>query len=261
MSLKPNPTLTNNERSHLIENLKNVRSIEERLKLFLVLYPQSISGVSVEYPNPKTKSPKSTNKCKLIVNKEDLEHEVRISRNLLTVLSDFTKVSRRSLERGIASFFERKFGFQNIRPYSQSSLIFGNSKPISVRKKRVIVRLLKTNQILNQSPQISPDCQKKQSTKLQRLPKQQQKISQNKKQAIPNFQKNNTKPEKIFDLLPIISTTLISLKRDKRPSFPNLQARKRNFNSTHNQQFSALQMLCEIAQLQKIKKTNLNHKI
>ncbi|KAJ3436275.1 hypothetical protein M0812_18332 [Anaeramoeba flamelloides] len=257
MSLKPNPTLTNNERSQLIEDLKNVRSMEERLKLLLVLYPQSISGVSTEKPDSKTKHTIDRKKCKLIVNKEDLLHEVRINRNLLTVLSDFTKVSRRSLERGVASFFERKFGFQNIRPYSQTSLIFGNSKPISVRKKRVIVRLKKTNQILSQTSQISSDCKKKQPPKLQ----QQQKISQNKKQTIPNCQKNNEKPEKILDLLPIISTTLISLKRDKRPTSPNLQVRKRNFNSTHNQQFSALQMLCEIAQLQKIKKTNLNHKI
>ncbi|KAJ3428543.1 hypothetical protein M0812_23867 [Anaeramoeba flamelloides] len=241
MSLKPNLNLTNEERVHLIEKLKIVRSMEERLKILSVLYPQSITSVG---SNGKSTSEGKTN-----------TKEVRLNRSLLRVLSEITMVSRRSLERGLSSFFERKYGFQNIRPYSRSALIFGDSEPISVRKKQVLVRLKKTNQILNQKPKT------KKKTNLQSGSEQENSKQNLKKMKKILKLKTQTDEENFSDILPIISSTLISLKRSKRHSPPSWQKRKRSFNSHSNQQFSALQMLSELSQLQKIRKTNLNQKI
>ncbi|KAJ6238477.1 hypothetical protein M0813_25700 [Anaeramoeba flamelloides] len=243
MSLKPNLNLTNEERLRLIEKLKIVRSMEERLKILSVLYPQSITSVG---SNGKSTSEGQTN-----------TKEVRLNRSLLRVLSEITMVSRRSLERGLSSFFERKYGFQNIRPYSRSALIFGDSEPISVRKKQVLVRLKKTNQILNQKPKIKT----KTKTNLQSGSEQENSKQNLKKTKKILKLKTQTDEENFSDILPIISSTLISLKRSKRHSSPSLQKRKRSFNSHSNQQFSALQMLSELSQLQKIRKTNLNQKI
>ncbi|KAJ6240869.1 hypothetical protein M0813_23968 [Anaeramoeba flamelloides] len=237
MSLKPNLNLTNEERAQLIEKLKIVRSMEERLKILKVLFPQSITGLD---SNDKTTFQEQPN-----------TNEVRLNRHLLTFLSEITKVSRRSLERGLSSFFERKYGFQNIRPYSRSSLIFGNSQPISVRKKQVIVRLKKTNEILNQKPKINLQSVSGQENSKQNLKKTKKIVKLNTK----------TDQEQFSDILPMISSTLISLKMSKRHSSPSFQERKRTFSSHNNNQFSALQMLCELSQLQKIRKTNLNQKI
>ncbi|KAJ3438156.1 hypothetical protein M0812_17336 [Anaeramoeba flamelloides] len=237
MSLKPNLNLTNEERAQLIEKLKIVRSMEERLKILKVLFPQSITGLD---SNDKTTFQDQPN-----------TNEVRLNRHLLTFLSEITKVSRRSLERGLSSFFERKYGFQNIRPYSRSSLIFGNSQPISVRKKQVIVRLKKTNEILNQKPKINLQSVSRQENSKQNLKKTKKIVKLNTK----------TDQEQFSDILPMISSTLISLKMSKRHSSPSFQERKRTFSNHNNNQFSALQMLCELSQLQKIRKTNLNQKI
>ncbi|KAJ3445851.1 hypothetical protein M0812_11738 [Anaeramoeba flamelloides] len=119
---------------NILEKLKHTHSIKSRLILWLQLYPRSIIGLTIEHLNksigsPKTKSAlgnqKKKNKYQQPAQRQP--KEIKILRKSLNKLSEYTGVSRRSLERGLSSFFSRQYSLINIEPYSREWLIFGNS--------------------------------------------------------------------------------------------------------------------------------------
>ncbi|KAJ3431536.1 hypothetical protein M0812_20448 [Anaeramoeba flamelloides] len=123
----------------LLEQLKHTHSMKTRLTLWLKLYPQSIIGLTIEHLNfnlskskkkswinSKIKSKKATQALQAPTKPK----EIRILRQSLNNLSEHTGVSRRSLERGLSSFFSRQYLLSNVDPYSREWLIFGLSKKI-----------------------------------------------------------------------------------------------------------------------------------
>ncbi|KAJ3424743.1 hypothetical protein M0812_27167 [Anaeramoeba flamelloides] len=103
-----------------LSELKNVfskcRGYRERLIKLLKLRSDEIEGLSREYLKQsfldqadKTQGPKT----------------IRIKRSCLDFLSFLTDRKRKTLERGITSFFTRSYNLTNSRKYSRDWMVFG----------------------------------------------------------------------------------------------------------------------------------------
>ncbi|KAJ3442207.1 homeobox protein 13-related [Anaeramoeba flamelloides] len=163
------PTQTNESKhlkqTELIEKLKKVRSIKSRLMFWLKLYPESISGLKMEhlienYTNCNSKTFVAGNPLE---NKEkdtvSLPKKIKIQRKSLKKLSEYTGVARRSLERGLSSFFFRQFSLQNISPYSREWIIYGqNDKYTTNNLKNISQPNNGSNCKANAGDTASSDC-------------------------------------------------------------------------------------------------------
>ncbi|KAJ6251624.1 hypothetical protein M0813_14822 [Anaeramoeba flamelloides] len=123
----------------ILEKLKQTHSIKSRLILWLQLYPHSIIGLTIEHLNTNigVSQKKNTLNNTKITKDPDPEptqsppKEIKLLRKSLDKLSEYTCVSRRSLERGLSSFFSRQYSLINTDPYSREWLIFGRSGGIN----------------------------------------------------------------------------------------------------------------------------------
>ncbi|KAJ6233791.1 hypothetical protein M0813_29652 [Anaeramoeba flamelloides] len=134
----------------LAKKFRKIRSMNDRLILFLEVFPNSIKGLQLE-DLKNLKERKKLNKQLLKKNKsistnqkqrqcqipKPSPHKITIVRNSLAELANLTGVSRRSLERGLSNFFERNYSLHNICPYSRDNLVFGdaNYEGLSKNKK------------------------------------------------------------------------------------------------------------------------------
>ncbi|KAJ6252617.1 hypothetical protein M0813_13989 [Anaeramoeba flamelloides] len=79
--------------------------------------------------------------------------KIKINRKSLDILSEFTGVSRRSLERGLSSFISRRYNLTNISPYSRKWLVFGHPPNKHLKKANKLEIKKKKKKIFPKSTQ------------------------------------------------------------------------------------------------------------
>ncbi|KAJ3439944.1 hypothetical protein M0812_15987 [Anaeramoeba flamelloides] len=138
------------ETTNLLANkFRKIRSMNDRLILFVEVFPNAIQGIELE-DLVNLKERKKLNKQLLKKNKsigtsqkqeqsqisKPNPKKITIVRNSLTKLAILTGVSRRSLERGLSNFFVRNYSLHNISPYSRDFLIFGKTEDEEISKNK-----------------------------------------------------------------------------------------------------------------------------
>ncbi|KAJ3431891.1 hypothetical protein M0812_20815 [Anaeramoeba flamelloides] len=108
----------------LKKEFKKTRCYRKRLKKILKLRRNEIQGL-----NPKYLRESYINK----LHKTHGPTEIRIKRSCLDFLSKLTDRKRKTLERGITTFFTKNYNLTNTRNYSREWMFFG---PITSKKPR-----------------------------------------------------------------------------------------------------------------------------
>ncbi|KAJ3439626.1 hypothetical protein M0812_15660 [Anaeramoeba flamelloides] len=177
----------NPDNSQLIEKLKGVRSMKERLIMLLKLYPNSIQGLEISCLidiNPKPRSNGAGEEISLghtdkkgsqgIQKETNLPTEVILKRKFIRIFAELTTTSTRSFERGLSSFFLRNFNLINITPYSRLQITFGKKR--KSQPKKVLKFPLKKPKKSNQKSKLVVDS----------------------KFHFPNMQKSNCQTKTVF---------------------------------------------------------------
>ncbi|KAJ6254233.1 hypothetical protein M0813_12791 [Anaeramoeba flamelloides] len=108
----------------LKKEFKKTRCYRKRLKKIIKLRRNEIQGL-----NPKYLRESYINK----LHKTHGPKEIRIKRSCLDFLSKLTDRKRKTLERGITTFFTKNYNLTNTRNYSREWMFFG---PITSKKPR-----------------------------------------------------------------------------------------------------------------------------
>ncbi|KAJ6240788.1 major sperm protein [Anaeramoeba flamelloides] len=290
----------NSSEKKIITKFETERSMQARLILWLQLYPFSISGLKLEnLINDQKKKFQGLLEPSLKKKMNNLKNvptprEIKIDRSILNKISEHTGVSRRSLERGISSFFARKFFLLNISPYSRKYLIFGrnsqtdpkknknkNKSKTNLKKKEKMVKTIHNKNYNNTQAETKKNKKqkdyKKQNQKKKQKEKQKEKQNQKKKQK--EKQKDNEKEkekekenkkekEQITQL--IHQKQKIYQRREEETLLIDFIRQKRSYSATNNisnklitqnnpnQQTrkTPLQILCEVSQHYKRMRVN-----
>ncbi|KAJ6240453.1 hypothetical protein M0813_24166 [Anaeramoeba flamelloides] len=138
--------INSDQMTMLTKRFGELRSMNDRLFLFLQFFPNSIKGLKLEdLQIPKQKNVScseffnvnNTPDQKNNLNPKQNPKKIVIIRSSLTTMSGLTGVSRRSLERGLSNFFERNYSLHNISPYSKEYLTFGETDKLTTKKIRI----------------------------------------------------------------------------------------------------------------------------
>ncbi|KAJ3434170.1 hypothetical protein M0812_20235 [Anaeramoeba flamelloides] len=138
--------INSDQMTKLTKRFGELRSMNDRLFLFLQFFPNSIKGLKLEdLQIPKQQNVScseffnvnNTPDQKNNLNPKQNPKKIVIIRSSLTTMSGLTGVSRRSLERGLSNFFERNYSLHNISPYSKEYLTFGETDKLTTKKIRV----------------------------------------------------------------------------------------------------------------------------
>ncbi|KAJ6233346.1 hypothetical protein M0813_04216 [Anaeramoeba flamelloides] len=282
----------------LTQQLKTERSMQSRLILWLQLYPFSISGLKLEnLINDQKKKfqallEPAIKKTLTDPKNEPTPKEIKIDRNILNKISEHTGVSRRSLERGISSFFARKFSLFNIYPYSRKFLIFGTNSQIVTKKKLKIYKNRKNDNTVCLNKRIDQREDRDNETQKEKVHKKE--LTQENGLQNRNENENATGKEKDQDQNQIKQTNyqqveetlIMNLVRQKRSlntfnhngnqsiistnnntnhNNTNLNINQNNNNTNTHQTIripdqqtlkTPLQILCEVSQLYKKRRLN-----
>ncbi|KAJ3429882.1 hypothetical protein M0812_22881 [Anaeramoeba flamelloides] len=134
MSQATNP----NQLGIYLKKLKIIRSMRERLIIFLKIYPSSIRGLEISHLT-------KTNTAKTFKGKLAKPKEIAFSKSVTELFAKLTNMSRRSLERGLSSFFFRNFQLVTVNPYSRDGHIYGKIRNTNKKKKIVTFKSNKKN--------------------------------------------------------------------------------------------------------------------
>ncbi|KAJ6242629.1 hypothetical protein M0813_02477 [Anaeramoeba flamelloides] len=226
----------------LTKKFGKLRSMNDRLFLFLQFFPNSIKGLKLE----DLQMPKQQNmSCSELLNASNIQNQnnspnskqnpkkIVIIRSSLTTMSGLTGVSRRSLERGLSNFFERNYSLHNISPYSRDYMIFGETgklvtKKISVGTKKHETKKKKTPLVGKEKRLILKKKAKKtkKKTKTQINPNRTSNITLQKQ--LPNKQNN------------IPDNNWLNYKNDKINLNTKNKIRQKNVCQQINEKFSPI---------------------
>ncbi|KAJ6240550.1 hypothetical protein M0813_24077 [Anaeramoeba flamelloides] len=286
------------EENKLTQQLKTERSMQSRLILWLQLYPFSISGLRLEnLINDQKKKFRALLEPAIKKTLSNLKNvptpkEIKIDRNILNKISEHTGVSRRSLERGISSFFARKFSLFNIYPYSRKFLIFGTNSQIVTKKKLKIFKNRKNDNTVQETKHTvvreggDQEIQKEKENKkeLTNENENEQKNKSKNENKNRNRNRNEKKQIKQTNSQQVEETLIMNLVRQKRSLHAFNQLNSQSINNTkHNHNLTnfninqnnksrmnnqsvqipdqqtlktPLQILCEVSQLYKKRRLN-----
>ncbi|KAJ3449436.1 zinc finger-containing [Anaeramoeba flamelloides] len=126
--------------SRIIKEFNGVTSFSERLIILQKLRPTSIVGLKPKYLEKRFLKKESKNKIK---------GPIKIKRDCITDLVLLTKKPKKSIERGLATFFKKYFSFGNISHYSREWLVFGTNTKNSQNSNLEIIPPALSTTIIN----------------------------------------------------------------------------------------------------------------
>ncbi|KAJ3425723.1 hypothetical protein M0812_28168 [Anaeramoeba flamelloides] len=103
-------------------------SFRERLEFLIKWQPNGIHGLELEHLQSTPDDPNSASVPKPVL--------VRIKRECLTDLVKILDKPKKSIQRGLATFFRSTFGLHNVSNYNREWLIFGTRSDQEHKKKR-----------------------------------------------------------------------------------------------------------------------------
>ncbi|KAJ6236948.1 hypothetical protein M0813_27693 [Anaeramoeba flamelloides] len=103
-------------------------SFRERLEFLIKWQPNGIHGLELEHLQSTPDDPNSASVPKPVL--------VRIKRECLTDLVKILDRPKKSIQRGLATFFRSTFGLHNVSNYNREWLIFGTRSDQELKKKR-----------------------------------------------------------------------------------------------------------------------------
>ncbi|KAJ6232705.1 hypothetical protein M0813_04510 [Anaeramoeba flamelloides] len=122
------------------KKFSGVTSFSERLIMLQKLRPTSFIGLKRKHLEKRFLKNESHNKMK---------GPIKIKRDCITDLVLLTKKPKKSIERGLATFFKKYFSFENISHYSREWLIFGINTKSSQKTNLETIPSLLTSQMIN----------------------------------------------------------------------------------------------------------------
>ncbi|KAJ6249754.1 hypothetical protein M0813_16741 [Anaeramoeba flamelloides] len=103
-------------------------SFRERLEFLIKWQPNGVHGLELEHLQSTPDDPGSNSVPKPVL--------VRIKRECLTDLVKILDKPKKSIQRGLATFFRSTFGLHNVSNYNREWLIFGTKTDQELKKKR-----------------------------------------------------------------------------------------------------------------------------
>ncbi|KAJ3430600.1 hypothetical protein M0812_23611 [Anaeramoeba flamelloides] len=188
-------------------DFKGVTSFSERLNKLQKWRPNCIKGLPPSYLRKDFVKDK---------NKAKLPTKVKIKRDCITDLVLLCSKGKKTIERGLATFFKKYFSLRNVSNYSREWLIFAPQKDFSKMKNN------KTQQKLDEQ---------------QSQPKQLKKLKSSKRSKASNQRKRSTKSNKSKNKKNSNLSTnqqrdkLIITSQEKKSQDPKYQKKKKNFKS------------------------------
>ncbi|KAJ3451939.1 hypothetical protein M0812_03698 [Anaeramoeba flamelloides] len=137
-------------------HFRDAGSFRERLEFMIKWYPQGIHGLELEHLQSLSSQPNGTSLAKPSL--------VRIKRDCLNDLVKILDKPKKSLQRGLATFFRSAFGLYNVSNYNREWMVFGKKPKEETHKKKKIRK--KTSRLVKN----------KKPTKTQRKPKTKTKL-------------------------------------------------------------------------------------
>ncbi|KAJ3430629.1 hypothetical protein M0812_23640 [Anaeramoeba flamelloides] len=157
---------------------RDAGSFRERLEFLIKWYPQDIHGLELKHLENLSSQPNESNLAKPSL--------VRIKRDCLNDLVKILEKPKKSLQRGLATFFRSSFGLYNVSNYNREWLVFGKKPKNETNKKKKIrkktsrfvkkktTKTQRKTKTKTQLPTTWPKIETKQLTKKQIVTKRQQ---------------------------------------------------------------------------------------
>ncbi|KAJ6234165.1 DNAj domain (prokaryotic heat shock protein)-related [Anaeramoeba flamelloides] len=164
------PDLLSQDLTHIKKDFQGITSFRKRLKKLQKIRPSSITGLNSYDLNKDYLKNK---------NKSTLPKRIEIRRDCITDLVLLCSKPKKSIERGLATFFKKYYLLKNISNYSREWLVFG---PDNENRQKM--------NVTHKEPK------KKTNMKSNPKKKQKQKLKKNKKQKLQLKHKLQTKKQK-----------------------------------------------------------------